>query len=100
MPPMTSLPSSIVLYTRPGCHLCDETRQVLTALVASRVADGLAAPSVEERNIETNAEWERANFSTIPVVEVGVRRLELAISASKLRAFLIDTLDGVAAPTA
>ena len=26
------MPAEVVLYTRPGCHLCDEARDALAAL--------------------------------------------------------------------
>ena len=50
-------------------------------------------PTLVERDIETDPAWERAFFSTIPVVELGDRRLELATSAAKLRRLLTDVLD-------
>ena len=46
-----------------------------------------------ERDIETDPVWERAFFSSIPVVELGERRIELATSAAKLRRLLTDVLD-------
>ena len=35
----------IVLYGRDGCHLCDEARTVLLALLEERRAAGLPSPS-------------------------------------------------------
>jgi len=90
----TVLPD-LILYSRPGCHLCDDARTLLEALLAARKASGNLAPALVERDITTNAEWERAYFLTIPVVELGDHRVELATSAMKLRA-LLATLD---APT-
>jgi hypothetical protein len=83
----------LVLYGRPGCDMCDETRAILTALLDERQRAGLATPAVEERDIETDPAWERAFFASIPVVELGDRRLELAISAAKLRRLMVDVLD-------
>ena len=40
---VTPLPD-LVLYSRPGCGLCDETRDLLTALLAERASSDLAAP--------------------------------------------------------
>ena len=83
----------LILYSRPGCHLCDEARALLQALLAERVAAGLPAPALEERDIESDPEWQRAFFATIPVVEIGGRRLELATSAAKLHRLLSESLD-------
>ena len=83
----------LVLYGRPGCGLCDETRTILTALLDERQRAGLATPAVEERDIETDPAWQRAFFASIPVVELGDRRLELATSAAKLRRLMTDVLD-------
>jgi len=85
----------LVLYSRPGCHLCEDARVLLVALLAARTAAGNPAPALVERDITTSQDWERAYFLTIPVVELGDHRVELATSAIKLRA-LLATLD---APT-
>jgi hypothetical protein len=89
----TTLPD-LVLYTRPGCHLCDEARALVQGLLEDRAARGRRTAAIRERDITTNADWERAFFDRIPVIELGGRRLELAISASRLRRFLDDGLDG------
>ena len=83
----------LVLYGRPGCGLCDEARTILTALIDERQRAGLATPALEERDIETDPAWQRAFFASIPVVELGDRRLELATSAAKLRRLMADVLD-------
>ena len=83
----------LVLYGRPGCGLCDETRTILTALLDERQRAGLATPALQERDIETEPTWQRAFFASIPVVELGDRRLELATSAAKLRRLMADVLD-------
>jgi glutaredoxin len=87
----------VVLYSKPGCGLCDEARQLLEALLADRASHGLTAPRIEERDITTDPAWEAAFFLEIPVVEVGERRVPLATSAAKLRRLLGEALDGVPA---
>jgi glutaredoxin len=89
---VTPLPD-LVLYSRPGCGLCDETRDLLTALLAERASSDRARPTLVERDIESDPALERAYFASIPVVELGDRRLELATSAAKLRRLLTDVLD-------
>ena len=91
----TPLPD-VVLYSRSGCGLCDETRQVLQGLLEERAAHGLAIAHFRERDIETDEALQREMFDRIPVVELRGRRLELAVSAAKLRRFLADGLDVVA----
>jgi hypothetical protein len=89
----TPLPD-LVLYTRAGCQLCDETRALVQGLLEDRAARGQRTAAIQERDITMNPEWQRAFFDRIPVVELGGRRIELAISAAKLRRFLDEALDG------
>jgi hypothetical protein len=81
------------LYTRDGCHLCDEARAVIQGLLEDRAAHGQRIAAIRERDISTDPEWERRFFDRIPVVELGGRTLELATSPAKLRRFLADALD-------
>jgi len=88
----------LILYSRPGCGLCDEARDLLLDLLSERTRQGKSVPALVERDIGTNPTWDQAYFTTIPVVELGGRQIELATSLSKLRA-LLATLD-VDAPSA
>jgi len=90
---MTTPFPDLVLYTRPGCHLCDEARAIVQGLLEDRAARGRRTAAIRERDISTDPDWERQFFATIPVVELGGRRLELATSPAKLRRFLDDVLD-------
>jgi hypothetical protein len=90
--PLTPLPD-LILYGRPDCGLCEETRSFVAELLAARRHAGLATPSLIERDIETDPAWQRAFFASIPVVELGDRRLELATSPAKVRRLLTDVLD-------
>lgn len=91
----TPLPD-LVLYSRAGCHLCDEARSHLQGLLEDRAARGLPIAHLRERDIETDPALHRDLFEKIPVVELKGRRLELAISPAKLRRFLADGLDAIA----
>lgn len=55
---------TVTLIGRPGCHLCDAAREVVT-----RVAADLGA-TVEERDITEDQELHRAYWEQIPVVLV------------------------------
>ena len=83
----------LVLYGRPGCHLCDEAHEALTALLDERRRNGRPAPSLQVRDIESDPAWLQAYSATIPVVELGDRRLELVTSVVRLRRLLTDVLD-------
>ena len=89
----TPLPQ-LVLYTRDGCHLCDEARALVQGLLEDRAARGRRTAALHERDIATDPTLERRFFATIPVVELGGQRLELATSPAKLRRFIDDVLDG------
>jgi hypothetical protein len=93
----TPLPR-LLLYMRPGCHLCEDARDALDAILAARSAANLPVAQIEERDIETNEAWHARYLATIPVVELGDRRMELAVSPAALRRFLADALGGAAAP--
>ena len=53
---------SLVVYTRRGCHLCEDLLEELLALVAGRL-------KVELRDIDSREEWRRAYDDRVPVVE-------------------------------
>jgi hypothetical protein len=90
--PLAPLPD-LILYGRPGCGLCAEARELVTALLDARARAGLKTPALVERDIETDPAWERAFLTTIPVVELGGRRLELVTSAARVGRLLSDVLD-------
>jgi len=94
---MTASRPEIVLYTREGCHLCDETRAMLQGLLEDRAARGQRTATIRERDIAADPELERDWFTAIPVLEAGSRRLELATSPAAIRRFLAETLDEVLA---
>ena len=52
----------VTLYSRPGCHLCDEAREALERVRAR------APFTVDEINIETDDELHARYLERIPVV--------------------------------
>ncbi len=88
----TPLPD-LILYGRADCGLCDEARGLLRALLDERRANALPTPALREVHIESDPTLERALFASIPVVELGGRRLETVTSLAKLRHLLADVLD-------
>jgi len=92
---MTATPlPDLILYTRHGCGLCDETRALIQSLLEDRAARGVRIAHYREHDISSDPEVERELFDRIPVVELRGRRLEFATSATRLRRFLDDGLDG------
>ena len=84
----------LVLYGRPGCHLCDEAREIARPRSStSGRAPAWPTPTLVERDIETDPAWERAFFAIDPGRRARRPRLELATSAAKLRRLLADVLD-------
>jgi hypothetical protein len=84
---VTPLPE-LVLYTRPGCHLCDEARSAISAVLDDRRARSLPIPTLVERDIESDPELHRRYLERIPVVELGDQRVELIVTVGKLRRLL------------
>jgi glutaredoxin len=73
--------SVVSLYTRPGCHLCDEARDLILSL-----RDGEASLELREIDIESDPELHARFVERIPVVEVdGEHVAELYVDAQTLR---------------
>jgi glutaredoxin len=75
--------TEVRLYTRPGCHLCDEAREAILELRAS----GLGF-DMRELNIEQDERLHAEYLERIPVVEVGgeiVSELVLDVHALRSR---------------
>ena len=94
---MTATVPDLVLYGRPGCHLCEDTHAMLVAMLANRASQGLTVPTLVESNIEDADELHRRYMFVIPVVAYGERELELATKPSALGRFLAEVLDGAPA---
>ena len=90
---MTAPLPDVVLYARAGCHLCDDAREILRALLAERAAQGRPEPRLLERDIDDDPELQKAFFTMIPVIEVADRRLELATSPARIRRLLDEAFE-------
>jgi glutaredoxin len=70
---------TLTLYSRPGCHLCEEARAALERVRAR------ATFSLHEVNIETDEELHRRYLERIPVVTLGDEELfELHVDEAAL----------------
>ena len=75
--------SRVVLYTRPGCHLCDVARVVVETVAADL---GVASAEVD---IRSSPELLLEYATRIPVVEVdGREHAHFRVDADRLRAAL------------
>jgi glutaredoxin len=69
----------VTLYGKPGCHLCEEARQVVDAVRAQHPFD------LEEVDITRDPTLERLYRERIPVLAIdGEEALELVIERSEL----------------
>ena len=69
----------VVLFGRPGCCLCDEAREVIERVHATRPF------ALEERDIEADETLLRAYLERIPGVTIdGIERFELFITEDAL----------------
>ena len=87
----------LVLYSRPGCGLCDEARDTVQGLLEDRAGRSLPLARLAERDITSDPALERELFDRIPVLELHGERLELATSPARIRRWLADRLDTVRA---
>jgi glutaredoxin len=61
-------PREVTLYTRPGCHLCEEAKKAIANLMREFGA------ALREVNIENDAVLEERYGWDIPVIFIGARK--------------------------
>jgi len=80
----------LTLIGKPGCHLCDDARNVIAAVVADLPADA-AAVSVSEVSILDDAELHERYVEEIPVVLIDGRvHTYWRVDPSRLRTALLE----------
>jgi glutaredoxin len=77
-------PHEVTLYTRPGCHLCDEAKAAIAPLLSEFAA------TLREVNIDEDAILSERYGWDIPVIFIGARkaakhRVDLAQFRRQLR---------------
>jgi glutaredoxin len=79
----------VILYTRPGCHLCEEMKKQMVGANCTELY------SLEEINIETDSDLLERYRYEIPVVSInGVEAFRHRLSAEEFKAYL-SRLPGV-----
>jgi len=75
--------TEVVLYGRPGCHLCDDARDLLLAIREEH------AFAFAEHDIEADDDLFRRYLERIPVIAIdGEERFELDFDPKAVRAAL------------
>ncbi len=77
-------PPRVVLYSKPGCHLCDDAREVIAAVCAE------LGESFDEVDITASEELMRGFGEQIPVTFVDGEQHDFwRVDAARLRAALV-----------
>ena len=77
----------ITLFSRPGCHLCEQVRELIDKVVAQH-ADVL----IDEVDIDQNSELKAAYSDAVPVVFVDdVEQFRGRIDPDKLAKLFYDS---------
>ena len=86
--------SLVVLYSRPGCHLCEQARDTILSL-----RDGGAPLELREVDIDRDDELQARFMERIPVVELdGEIVAELHLDPEVLRLALAARRTGTVRP--
>lgn len=73
-------PREVTLYTRPGCHMCEEAKLAMAPVLREFHA------TLQEVNIENDSELESRYGVDIPVVFLGARKVaKHRVDVSQLR---------------
>jgi len=79
----TQAAARVTLYSKPGCHLCDDAREVISAVCAE------AGATWTEVDITQDAELNQRYWEQIPVTLVDGRQHDFwRVDARRLRAAL------------
>ena len=80
----------ITLYTRPGCHLCEEARQQMAPVLAEFGAELL------EVNIDADPALRELYSNDVPVIFLGARKIaKHRVNLVQLRRQLADAQKGL-----
>lgn len=80
--------ATVRLYTRPGCHLCDDAKAEITRADCSHLF------SLEEINIDTDAELVRRYGYDIPVVTInGAYAFKHRLTAADFKRALMSAIN-------
>ena len=76
-------PAKIILYSKPGCHLCEEMKAEMAK------ANCASLYRMEEINIETDEQLSARYRNDIPVLEInGIEAFRHRLTAGEFKAYL------------
>lgn len=76
--------TTVTLIGKPGCHLCDDARSVISGIIA-----GMPGVELEERSILDDKELHDRHWDEIPVVLIdGAMHTYWKVDAERLRSAL------------
>ncbi|MER3419172.1 MAG: hypothetical protein C4290_01005 [Chloroflexota bacterium] len=78
----------ITLYTRPGCHLCEEALALLRQATRGRLIP------ISTVNVDERPELAARYGERVPVAAIGGRELEWPFTLAQARAAIAATGDG------
>ncbi|MCM3904909.1 MAG: glutaredoxin family protein [Pyrinomonadaceae bacterium] len=79
--------TKVVIYSRPGCHLCEEAKEVM------RAASCAGEYTLEEVNIENDPELLQRYKDDIPVITFnGIEAFRHRVSAEEFRRRILGSL--------
>jgi len=82
---------TLTLYSRPGCHLCDDMKAVVQRVMQSSPPDRI---SIEEVDISTDPDLESRYGVEIPVLLVnGTKAAKYRVTEDHLRRILAGRND-------
>jgi len=82
---------TLTLYSRPGCHLCDDMKAVVQRVMQSSPPDRI---SIEEVDISTDPDLESRYGVEIPVLLVnGTKAAKYRVTEDQLRRILAGRND-------
>nr|WP_218857686.1 glutaredoxin family protein [Leifsonia soli] len=80
----------MTLIGKPGCHLCDDAREAVHAVI-DQLPDGSPEVTVEERDILQDAELHEKYVEEIPVVLIDGRvHTYWRVDPARLRTALLE----------
>ena len=79
----------VTLYTRPGCHLCEEAKQQMAPLLAEFGAE------LREINIDADPALRELYTHDVPVIFLGTRKIaKYGVDLRQFRRQLADARKG------
>ena len=85
MDPLPTDPLEVTLYTRPGCHLCDEAKSQMAPLLAA------FGGRLHEVNIDADPQLRELYNLDVPVIFLGDRKVaKHRVDSAQLRRLLVE----------